>query len=267
MPSTAHLTRMFCLPGIASFRALAVHLLFPGNINVSTSIVSNNDVYIPMMTEYYRLQWQIVGKFILLAINYFNIYCQKKFKTRLILLIIIAIIFVDIIDINKAMSEENVWDNFYTACNKDIRSYCGSMAPQGSHLIQCLADYRSALSTNCQQVITNLSSERVRARIQMQCHSDADRFCPGLTPEDRRLADCMRAHIDELSEGCKSAAPIHLIAAACRSDVAAFCQHGTRRDLILRICLLDHVPDLSPACINAIPSPAKAERLSNYSPL
>ncbi|HEX3903791.1 MAG TPA: cysteine rich repeat-containing protein [Polyangia bacterium] len=43
------------------------------------------------------------------------------------------------------------------------------------------------------------------AKVREACHDDVERLCKEVEPGDGRLRECLRAHKDELSEGCKTA--------------------------------------------------------------
>ena len=42
-------------------------------------------------------------------------------------------------------------------------------------------------------------------KVREACHDDVERFCKGTTPGQGHFRECLRAHKDELSDGCKAA--------------------------------------------------------------
>ncbi len=44
-----------------------------------------------------------------------------------------------------------------------------------------------------------------RAKLREACHEDAARLCPGIEPGEGRIRECLRAHAEQLSDGCKLA--------------------------------------------------------------
>jgi hypothetical protein len=43
------------------------------------------------------------------------------------------------------------------------------------------------------------------AKVRLACHDDIARLCKDVPPGDGRVRECLRAHKDELSEGCRTA--------------------------------------------------------------
>lgn len=43
------------------------------------------------------------------------------------------------------------------------------------------------------------------AKVREACHEDIVRLCKDVQPGDGRIRECLRAHKDELSDGCKTA--------------------------------------------------------------
>ena len=41
--------------------------------------------------------------------------------------------------------------------------------------------------------------------LRIACKADLEKLCAGVQPGGGRIRDCMKAHRDQLSEGCKSA--------------------------------------------------------------
>jgi hypothetical protein len=44
-----------------------------------------------------------------------------------------------------------------------------------------------------------------RAKLREACHDDVARLCSGVEPGEGRIRECLRAHQDQLSDGCKLA--------------------------------------------------------------
>ncbi|HLK93621.1 MAG TPA: cysteine rich repeat-containing protein [Polyangia bacterium] len=44
-----------------------------------------------------------------------------------------------------------------------------------------------------------------RAKLREACHDDVARLCAGVEPGGGRIRECLRAHVEQLSDGCKLA--------------------------------------------------------------
>jgi len=55
------------------------------------------------------------------------------------------------------------------------------------------------------QVGSDVRGDQGRGRAREACKADLAQFCPDAQPGGGRLMACMRAHKDELSDGCKAA--------------------------------------------------------------
>jgi hypothetical protein len=85
------------------------------------------------------------------------------------------------------------------------------------------------------------------------CKADEEKFCKDVKPGQGRIVRCMKAHENELSQGCRA-----LIAEgrekeqefvrSCKSDETKFCKDVKPGGGRIIHCLKGHQAELSPAC-------------------
>src|SRR6516165_6739995 len=84
-------------------------------------------------------------------------------------------------------------------CSTDIQSLCAGIKPGGGRVLACLQEHVAAgdLSVGCSTVLSKA------IWTAQQCAGDIRQFCPGATYAN--VGDCMRPHIGQASESCRSA--------------------------------------------------------------
>jgi hypothetical protein len=83
---------------------------------------------------------------------------------------------------------------------------------------------------------------------QHPCMDDAKKLCPDVKPGQGRIAACLKAHEDHLSEGCKAnIAKFREGAQSCEADVERLCP-GTKPGPERRSCMQQHKDKVSPEC-------------------
>jgi hypothetical protein len=96
------------------------------------------------------------------------------------------------------------------ACEGDVRKFCADVQPGGGRIARCLQQHASELSDACRsegQKMREVGAER-RARmrgVQEACRGEVARFCPDVKPGGGRIAQCLKAHQNELSQSCTAA--------------------------------------------------------------
>lgn len=89
------------------------------------------------------------------------------------------------------------------------------------------------------------------AEVPRPCAEDARRLCGGVQPGRGRIAECLRARVDEVSDACK----LHIEAradeidfGACRADVRQWCGSVEPGEGRVRACLRQNAALLSATC-------------------
>jgi len=83
------------------------------------------------------------------------------------------------------------------ACTVDLQALCAGIAPGQGHIHACLESHISELSVGCSTILSKA------AWVAKECHGDIQQFCPHA--KYGGIASCMRPHLGEASEPCKSA--------------------------------------------------------------
>ena len=82
-------------------------------------------------------------------------------------------------------------------CAVDIKSLCAGIQPGGGHVLACLQSHISELSVGCSSILSKA------AWTAKECAADIHHFCP--KAKVGTISSCMRPHLGEASDRCKSA--------------------------------------------------------------
>ena len=84
-------------------------------------------------------------------------------------------------------------------CSTDIQSLCAGVKPGGGRVLACLQSHVAAgdLSVGCSTILSKA------IWTAQQCAGDIRQFCPNATYSN--VGDCMRPHLGEASQMCRSA--------------------------------------------------------------
>ena len=109
-----------------------------------------------------------------------------------------------------------------------------------------------------------MAQESILEYVKNSCQTDIDTHCEGVTPGEGRLALCLAAHEDHISERCQYAlyqgavaleqavAAISYVARSCRGDFETLCPETEPGDGRLLDCLEANSDKVSAVCNNAI---------------
>jgi hypothetical protein len=84
-------------------------------------------------------------------------------------------------------------------CATDIKSLCAGIQPGGGRVLACLQAHVAAgdLSVGCSTILSKA------IWTAQQCAGDIHQFCPTATYAN--VGDCMKPHLGEASQSCRSA--------------------------------------------------------------
>jgi hypothetical protein len=98
------------------------------------------------------------------------------------------------------------------ACRADVARLCPGLSPGGGRIARCLKEHAEELSAPCKQAIADRRARGGRGPggdgpgpAQGACRDDVARLCSDTLENREKLRTCMRAHVADLSDGCKKA--------------------------------------------------------------
>lgn len=109
-----------------------------------------------------------------------------------------------------------------------------------------------------------MAQESLLDYMKNSCQDDLDKYCKAVTPGEGRLALCLAAHEDHISERCQYAlyqgsvaleqaiAAISYVARSCSGDAAKFCPETQPGDGRLLECLESKSDKVSSGCKKAV---------------
>jgi cysteine rich repeat protein len=89
------------------------------------------------------------------------------------------------------------------ACQGDIQQFCKDVQQGGGRIAQCLKQHKQELSPECKTRIAEIAKQI--KEVHKACEDDLLTFCPGIKPGGGRVAECLKANKDNLSDDCKAA--------------------------------------------------------------
>jgi cysteine rich repeat protein len=89
------------------------------------------------------------------------------------------------------------------ACQGDIQQFCKDVQQGGGRIAQCLKQHKQELSPECKTRIAEIAKQI--KEVHKACEDDLLTFCPGIKPGGGRVAQCLKANKDNLSDDCKAA--------------------------------------------------------------
>ena len=93
-----------------------------------------------------------------------------------------------------------------------------------------------------------LPSSMASAELAGACLKDAKAQCPGVKPGGGKIRDCLKTHIQDLSDDCKAVLVKAVNAKACADDAKKYCADTQAGGGALEACMKSHVADVSDAC-------------------
>ena len=104
-----------------------------------------------------------------------------------------------------------------------------------------------------------LPTSLTSAKLTGACLKDAKAQCPGVTPGGGKIRDCLKTHIQDLSDDCKAVLVKAVNAKACADDAKKYCADIQAGGGALEACMKSHVAEVSDACKVAMANAAAGE--------
>src|SRR5437879_13664042 len=77
-------------------------------------------------------------------------------------------------------------------CAADAKKFCGNVEPGGGRIAKCMKSHEAELSPACQSEMKR-AAQRIE-QVRQQCKADAEKFCKGIKPGQRRILACLKRH-------------------------------------------------------------------------
>ena len=88
------------------------------------------------------------------------------------------------------------------SCQADVEKLCPGTKP-GPERRACMQQHREEISPGCREFFAQGARHRGAMRQAMgACRADAEKFCKDVKAGEGRIAECLKEHRSELSEGC-----------------------------------------------------------------
>jgi hypothetical protein len=88
------------------------------------------------------------------------------------------------------------------ACEADVQKLCPGTKP-GMERHKCMQQHKDEVSPACRDFFAQAVERRAETREALRaCRGDAQKFCKDLKAGEGRIAECLRQHQSELSQGC-----------------------------------------------------------------
>jgi len=86
-------------------------------------------------------------------------------------------------------------------CMEEIEKFCKDVPPGKGQLFICLDGHRQELSPECRGKV-DLGRAKLE-EAQKLCSQDIEKFCPGVTPGQGRILNCLKSQVANLSAPCR----------------------------------------------------------------
>jgi len=89
------------------------------------------------------------------------------------------------------------------ACHDDIDRLCKDVQPGEGRVLECLKTHQADVSKPCASGIQQVTAQL--KKLSAACEPDIEKFCWDTPMGKGAVAQCLKKHQADLSDGCKSA--------------------------------------------------------------
>ena len=98
------------------------------------------------------------------------------------------------------------------ACQADMDKFCPGVQPGEGRLLQCLDAHKQQLSRSCNEIRKRFDAAAKKGKSKLKqldafsqaCGNDARTLCPDVQPGGGAVVACLKQHLDQVSDTCKS---------------------------------------------------------------
>lgn len=96
-----------------------------------------------------------------------------------------------------------------TACDEDLRKYCGEVTPGEGRLLLCLEAHEDKISNKCDYSLFEASRNLERALDAVAetadvCWNDIEKYCANTPPGGGHIIQCLSDKKDSLASACRA---------------------------------------------------------------
>jgi hypothetical protein len=110
----------------------------------------------------------------------------------------------------QALMQSALGQQVLTGCSSELSRLCANVTPGEGRLLACLFAYEDQLSGQCEFALYDAAVRLERAigvivYVATECRAELETHCPEVEVGEGRVAQCLKDHQSELSEGCNRA--------------------------------------------------------------
>jgi Cysteine rich repeat len=110
----------------------------------------------------------------------------------------------------QAVMQSPLGQQVLTGCSSELSRFCANVTPGEGRLLACLFAYEDQLSGQCEFALYDAAVRLERAigvivYVATECRAELEKHCAEVEVGEGRVAQCLKDHESELSEGCNRA--------------------------------------------------------------
>ena len=110
----------------------------------------------------------------------------------------------------QALMQNPLAQQVLNGCSSELAQYCANVTPGEGRLLGCLFAYEDQLSGQCEFALYDAAVRLERAintitYVATECRTELEKHCAAVEIGEGRVAQCLKDHESELSQGCNQA--------------------------------------------------------------
>jgi hypothetical protein len=110
----------------------------------------------------------------------------------------------------QALMQSALGQQVLAGCSSELSRFCANVTPGDGRLLACLFAYEDQLSGQCEFALYDAAVRLERAigvivYVASECRAELETHCAEVEVGEGRVAQCLKDHASELSEGCNRA--------------------------------------------------------------
>lgn len=110
----------------------------------------------------------------------------------------------------QALMQNPLSQQVLNGCSSELAEFCANVTPGEGRLLACLFAYEDKLSGKCEFALYDAAVRLERAintitYVATECRTELETHCGAVEVGEGRVAQCLKDHESELSQGCDQA--------------------------------------------------------------